>query len=202
MFEYPKAIKDLIESLSLLPGVGKKTAERYAFAIINNFQKDEALELAENINNAVSKISYCEECGTICEEDKCIICDDDTRNRNIIIVVEDARDVYSIEKLDQYHGLFHVLNGVINFSKGISPSDLHIDRLIDRIKRNSIKEVILALNPTVEGEMTARYIKELLNDLNEVKVTRLAYGLPVGASLNYADEMTLLKALEGRIKYE
>lgn len=201
MYKYPQSILNLINSFASLPGVGNKTAERYAFYVLNNLNIEDIDEFAINLKNVKENIKHCKICGNLSEEDICDICKDSKRDHSIVMVVENERDVLSLEKLDEYKGVYHILGGAITFSKGISAADLNIDSLINRVKEGNIKEIILATNATLEGETTARYLKELLNDY-EIKISRIAYGLPVGQDLIYADQMTLLKALEGRREYK
>ena len=185
MYKYPQSILNLINSFASLPGVGNKTAERYAFYVLNSLNIEDIDEFATNLKNVKENIKHCKICGNLSEDDICDICKDSKRDHSIVMVVENERDVLSLEKLDEYKGVYHILGGAITFSKGISAADLNIDSLINR----------------VEGETTARYLKELLNDY-EIKISRIAYGLPVGQDLFYADQMTLLKALEGRREYK
>ena len=201
MYNYPKTLEDLINSFSLLPGVGKKTAERYAFSVINNFREEEIEELISNLEN-LKNLHSCPSCGSLTDRDLCSVCSDDTRNHRLVMVVEDVKDLFAMEKLKDYNGIYHVLHGAISFSKGVSVDDLNIDSLMTKAANDQVDEVILATNATLEGETTARYLKELLNDYPNIKVSRIAYGLPVGSDLVYADEMTLLKALEGRREYK
>ena len=201
MYKYPQSILNLINSFASLPGVGNKTAERYAFYVLNNLNIEDIDEFATNLKNVKENIKHCKICGNLSEDDICDICKDSKRDHSIVMVVENERDVLSLEKLDEYKGVYHILGGAITFSKGISAADLNIDSLINRVKEGQIKEIILATNATLEGETTARYLKEVLNDY-EIKISRIAYGLPVGQDLVYADQMTLLKALEGRREYK
>ncbi len=201
MYKYPQSILNLINSFASLPGVGNKTAERYAFYVLNNLNIEDIDEFVTNLKNVKENIKHCKICGNLSEDDICDICKDSKRDHSIVMVVENERDVLSLEKLDEYKGVYHILGGAITFSKGISAADLNIDSLINRVKEGQIKEIILATNATLEGETTARYLKELLNDY-EIKISRIAYGLPVGQDLVYADQMTLLKALEGRREYK
>ena len=201
MYKYPQSILNLINSFASLPGVGNKTAERYAFYVLNSLNIEDIDEFATNLKNVKENIKHCKICGNLSEDDICDICKDSKRDHSIVMVVENERDVLSLEKLDEYKGVYHILGGAITFSKGISAADLNIDSLINRVKEGQIKEIILATNATLEGETTARYLKELLNDY-EIKISRIAYGLPVGQDLVYADQMTLLKALEGRREYK
>jgi recombination protein RecR len=194
---YPKILLNLIEELKKLPGVGAKTAERYAFEIINRDHQD-----IEAFANALMKIKdglkTCTICGNITEENLCDICKDKYRDKSVICVVSYPKDIIAMEKTGEFHGVYHVLNGVISTFKGILPEDINIETLIQRVDEH-ISEVIIATNPTIEGETTALYIAKKLQ-LKEANVTRLASGLPMGGHLDYADEMTLIKAMEGRKK--
>ena len=198
--KYPKALENLIEDFAKLPSVGKKSAERYALYVYFKMQDDDAYSFGKHLSSIKDDIKICKTCGNICEDEYCLICEDETRNKRQILVVETVKDLYTIENVKEYNGIYHVLNGAISFSKGIGISDWNIDSLINKVRNNEVDEVILATNATLEGETTARYIKELLIDDN-VKLTRIAHGLPVGGDLSYADEMTVLKAMEGRREY-
>ncbi len=198
--EYPKAILDLIESFRRLPSVGAKTAERYAMYVYSNLDIDDIKAFSNNLLNVKKNLHKCKVCGNLCEDDTCEICKSSERDKNTIMVVENVKDLYVIEKLNVYKGVYHILNGAINFQKGIGVEDLEIGSLIERAKSSDIKEIIIATNATLEGETTARYIKTLLEDTN-CAITRIAHGLPVGGDINYADEVTVLKALEGRREY-
>lgn len=202
MLKYPSSIIDLINSFEMLPGVGKKTAERYAFYVLDYMRVEDVEEFANNLKVVKNNIKQCVLCGNLSETDICPICQDETRDKSVVLVVENARDVLSIEKLNEYNGVYHVLGGSISFSKGITANNLNIDSLINKVKNKEVKEIILATNATLEGETTARYIKELLSSYEDIKISRIAYGLPVGGDLLYADQMTLLKALEGRQEYK
>lgn len=194
---YPNVLLTLIENLRKLPGVGAKTAERYAFALLN--LSDEEIQIfAKSLMDSKSKLHYCHTCGNITDKDICLICSDEKRDQSTICVVQDVKDVIAIERIKQYKGVYHVLHGVISTSKGIMPDDIAIDSLMNRVKKG-VEEVILATNPTVEGEMTALYIAKRLENKVE-RITRLAHGLPMGAHMDYADELTLIKAMEGRRK--
>lgn len=194
---YPNVLLTLIENLRKLPGVGAKTAERYAFALLN--LSDEEIQIfARSLIDSKSKLHYCHTCGNITDKEICLICSDEKRDQSTICVVQDVKDVIAIERIKQYKGVYHVLHGVISTSKGIMPDDIAIDSLMTRVKEGVV-EVILATNPTVEGEMTALYIAKRLENKVE-RITRLAHGLPMGAHMDYADELTLIKAMEGRRK--
>ena len=193
-----KALVRLQESLAKLPSIGKKSAERMAFAMLE--MEDEDLnEFADAIKDLKTKIHQCPICGNITEDDECYICKDDSRDRETILVVSSPKDVIAFENAEGYHGLYHVLGGTISISKGKGIEDLNIASLLKRVESNNIKEVIIATNPTVDGETTALYLAKLLENKG-VNVTRLAYGLPMGGNLDYADALTLAKAIEGRRK--
>ncbi|MFO7295671.1 MAG: recombination mediator RecR [Clostridia bacterium] len=193
---YIEPIARLIGELSKLPGIGNKTAQRLAFYIIN-MPDEQVGQLASAIAEVKSKIRYCSVCQNITDVNPCRICSNPQRDPSVICVVEDPRDVIAMEKTRDFHGLYHVLHGVISPMNGIGPDDIRIKELIARISGDTVKEVILATNPDVEGEATAVYISKLLKPMG-IKVTRIAHGLPVGGDLEYADEVTLSKALEGR----
>ena len=186
----------LIDKFERLPGIGRKTAQRLAFFVLNMSQED-AADFAKSILEAKEKIHYCRSCQNLTDEELCPICKSDKRDSTTICVVEDPRDVIALERTREFHALYHVLHGTISPMEGIGPDDLKIKELLSRIQAGGVQEVIMATNPTVEGEATAMYISKLLKPLG-VKVTRLAYGIPVGGDLEYADDVTLLRALEGR----
>lgn len=193
-----KALVRLQESLAKLPSIGKKSAERMAFAMLE--MEDEDLnEFADAIKELKTKIHLCPICGNITEDDECYICKDESRDRETILVVSSPKDVIAFENAEGYHGLYHVLGGTISISKGKGIEDLNIASLIKRVEEGNIKEIIIATNPTVDGETTALYLAKLLENKG-ANVTRLAYGLPMGGNLDYADALTLAKAIEGRRK--
>ena len=198
--KYPRALEELIEDFSKLPSVGKKTAERYALHIYFKMMNEDAYKFGKHISNIKDTIHICSNCGNICEDDLCSICSDADRNHRQILVVENVKDLFTIENVNEYKGIYHILNGAISFSKGIGIKDLNIESLVMKVKNGLVDEIILATNATLEGETTARYIKELLIE-EKVKITRIAHGLPVGGDISYADEMTVLKAMEGRREY-
>jgi len=200
MNKYPKALENLIDCYSKLPSVGKKTAERYALFTLFSMDEADIVDFTNALISLRKDIHICPSCGNITESSLCSICADETRNKRQIIVVESIKDLLTIEKVNEFRGIYHVLNGAISFSKGIGIDDLNIDSLIEKVKNGSVDELIIATNATIEGETTARYIKELLNKY-PIKITRIAHGLPVGGDLSYADEMTVLKAFEGRREY-
>jgi len=193
-----KALERVEESLNKLPSVGKKSAERIAFSMLDMPQED-LDEFAEAVKELKTSVHRCPICGALTENDVCYICEDESRNKNVLMVVSYPKDVIALEKSEGYDGLYHVLNGCISISSGISVDDLNISSLITRVEKEHIKEVIIATNPTIEGETTALYIAKLLSPLN-VNVTRIAYGLPMGGNLDYTDSLTLSKAIEGRRK--
>ena len=200
MNKYPKSIENLIDCYEKLPSVGKKTAERFALYTLFNMSEEDIIDFKNAIESIKRDIHICPSCGNITEGSLCNICLDETRNKRQILVVESVKDLLTIEHVNEFNGIYHVLNGAISFSKGITIDDLNIDSLVDKVKNNLVDEIILATNATIEGETTSRYLKELLRDYN-VKITRLAHGIPVGSDLSYDDEMTLLKAFEGRREY-
>ncbi len=193
---YAEPLAKLIEELSKMPTVGPKTAQRLAFYILRASPED-ATRLAQAILDAKAKIRYCSVCFHITDIDPCAICTNPRRNRSVICVVEDPRDVLAMERTREFRGLYHVLQGAISPLDGVGPDDLKISELLDRVKTGAMTEVIVATNARVEGEATAIYLAKILKPLG-VKVTRLAHGLPVGGDLEYVDEVTLAKALEGR----
>lgn len=193
-----KSLERLQESLAKLPSVGKRSAERMAFAMLE--MDDEDLnEFADAIKDLKNKIHFCKICGNITEDEICEVCSDDQRDKTTLMVVSTPKDVIAFENTDGYKGLYHVLGGTISLSKGKGIEDLNISSLLNRVDEGIIKEIIIATNPTVDGETTALYLAKLLKD-RDVNVTRLAYGLPMGGHLDYADALTLEKAIEGRRK--
>lgn len=193
---YALPIANLIEQLSKLPGIGKKTAQRLAFYILE-MNTIEAEKLAKAITTAKEKVHYCSICCNLTDEDPCHICRDDRRDGSTICVVEGAKDIVAMEKTREYKGLYHVLHGAISPMDNIGPNEIKIKELLNRAYQGDIEEVILATNPTVEGEATALYIAKLLKPLG-IKTTRIAHGIPVGGDLEYFDEVTLSKAMENR----
>lgn len=189
-------IEKLIEQFEKLPGIGRKSAERMAFYVLN-MPKECALEMAQAIEEAKEKICFCSVCENLTDVSPCPICSDTRRDKGVICVVESPKDVMAIEKMREYKGGYHVLHGSLSPMDGIGPDDLKIASLLSRIAQNDITEVIMATNPNVSGEATAMYLSKLLKPLG-VKVTRIAHGLPVGGDLEYADEVTLMRAMEGR----
>ena len=194
--EYVLPLQRLIEKFCTLRGVGHKTAVRYAFSVLD-MSEEEAAEFAEALISAKRDICPCAVCGNLSEGGSCSVCSDKARDSGVICVVEDSRAVMAIEKVKEYNGLYHVLGGVISPMDNVGPDQLRIKELLERINNMGVRELIIATNPNVEGETTAMYLSKLVAPLG-IKVTRLAYGVPVGADLEYADEMTLMRALDGR----
>jgi recombination protein RecR len=189
------AVENLVVQLTKLPGIGRRTAQRLAFHILSA-RPEEALELSRAIEEVKERVRFCRECGNLTEDELCEVCADARRDRSVICVVEQPVDVVSLERTHEYRGLYHVLGGALSPIDGVDPSDLRIGGLLSRIERGGVEEVVLATNPTMTGEATAAYIADRLRD--RVRVTRLASGLPVGGDLEYADEVTLGRALAGR----
>lgn len=189
-------VAELIEELSKLPGIGRKTAQRLAFHIINQSEED-VLKLGKAIVNGKRNTKYCSICCNLTDVDPCNSCSNQKRDDSTICVVEDARDVLAIERTRDYKGRYHVLHGNISPMDGIGPEEIRIKELLSRVQSGDVKEIILATNPNIEGEATAMYISKLLKPMG-IRITRLAYGIPVGGDLEYADEITLSKAIEGR----
>ena len=195
---YPEPIARLIESFSKLPGIGQKTATRLAFYTIGMEDKD-VNEFAKNLLSAKRDLSFCSICGNLTESDPCAICTDPTRDRTTILVVEESKDVLAMEKIREYRGLYHVLHGTISPMNGISPDEINVKTLITRLMDSEVKEVIIATNATSDGEATAMYLARMIKPAG-IKVTRLARGLAVGSDIEYADEITLSKAVENRLE--
>ena len=191
-----EAIAKLVNQLSKLPGVGRKTAQRLAYHIIG-LPEAQVRELAAAIFNGKKQIHFCPICGNYTDTDPCPICADSRRRKDIVCVVRDPRDVNALERMREYDGLYHVLHGVISPMDGVGPDDIRIRELMSRLASGEIKEVVLATNPDVEGEATAAYISRLIKPMG-VKVTRIAHGVPIGGELEYTDEVTLLRAFQGR----
>ena len=195
---YTPALQKLIDELGKLPGVGPKSAQRIAFHLIKLPEQD-ALSLANAIQEAKHKVRFCETCFNMSDEAICEICSDTQRDSSLVCVVEEPRDIVALERTREYKGLYHVLQGAINPIDGIGPEQLKIRELLERLKGNTLQEVILCTNPNIEGEATAMYLAKLIEPLG-IQVSRIASGLPVGGDLEYADELTLGRALEGRRK--
>ena len=193
---FPAALQNLAEQFARLPGIGGKTAQRLAFHVLS-LPDEDAQEFADAILEAKRTVHTCPECQNLTDRELCPICDDDTRDHGIICVVADPKDVIAMERSREYRGVYHVLHGVISPLNHVTQDDIKIKELLTRVGRGTVREVIMATNPDTEGEATAMYISRLLRPM-EVKVTRLAYGVPVGSQVEYADEVTLSRALEGR----
>lgn len=196
MSYYSPSIEKLIESFERLPSIGHKTAVRLAFYILNQ-PNEQIKDFIDSIINAKKNLKYCSKCFNISDTDPCVICNNEKRDSSIICVVEDVKDIIAMERTHEYKGVYHVLHGTISPMNGIGPDEIKIKELLNRLQNNEVKEVILATNPRVEGEATAMYISKLIKPLG-IKVTRIAHGIPVGGDLEYTDEVTLIKAMEGR----
>ncbi|WJP97763.1 recombination mediator RecR [Macrococcus bovicus] len=193
---YPAPISRLIDSFMKLPGIGPKTAARLAFHVLD-MKEEDVMNFAKALVDVKRELTYCSVCGHITDSDPCYICQDKTRDRSMICVVEESKDVIAMEKMREYRGLYHVLQGAISPMEGVGPEDINIPSLLSRLKDEEVQELILATNPNIEGESTAMYISRLIKPIG-IKTTRLAHGLPVGGDLEYADEVTLSKAISGR----
>lgn len=195
---YPKSIQNVIEAFKYLPGIGDKTAERMALHLLN-LDKIQTDFLADSIKNMKDKIKRCKVCGNFTDEDECFVCTDPTREKKTLCIVEDPKTIIAIEKLGVYRGIYHVLNGLISTLDGINPEDIRLDKLINRINNENFNEIIIAVKPCLEGEMTALYINSVLKDTG-ISITRLASGIPMGADMEYVDAITLEKAFDNRKK--
>lgn len=193
---YEGIVQELIDEFGRLPGIGPKSAQRIAFHILTT-QSFDTTRLAELLAEVRDKVRFCAECGNVSEQDTCSICRDPRRNRSVICVVQEAKDVAAVERTREFRGLYHVLGGALSPMEGIGPDDLRFTQLVQRLADGTVTEVIIATNPNLEGEATATYLTRLLNQPG-LRVTRLASGLPVGGDLEYADEVTLGRAFEGR----
>jgi len=195
----PRSIKNLIEEFSKLPCVGPKTAERFTFSLLKKQEKD-LEKFADTIRDFKKNLKNCTICHNIAESDPCDICSNPTRDKSTIAVVEKSLDIVALEKTGQFKGTYHVLGGSISPIDGVTAADLTIDKLVEKVKKREVTELILATNPTLEGESTASYIQQLIKPVG-IKITRIARGIPVGGDLEYADEVTIIRALEGRKEY-
>lgn len=193
---YPKSLENLIDSFKMLPGIGEKTAERLAFSILD-CNEDAVMEFGNNLLNIKNNIKKCKLCGSLTDNEVCSICSDSYRNKTKIIVVKDPKDVFNIEKLGNFNGLYHVLGGLISPIDELGPDDLSINELINRIRTGMVSEVILAINSGIESDITSLYLKKVLSKENVV-VTRIASGIPIGADMDYVDSLTLESALNNR----
>ena len=196
MPDFAPSVNRLIDELKRLPGIGQKTAQRLAFHLLR-VDRDQAMALSDAIREAKERVRECSVCNNITDADPCHFCSSSTRNRSVICVVEEATNIQAIEKTRQFNGLYHVLGGALSPLQGIGPDQLKIKSLIERLKSGGVEEIILATSPTAEGEATAVYLSKLLKPLG-VRPTRIAMGIPVGSDLEYADEVTMMKAMEGR----
>lgn len=193
---YPKSISNLIDSFKMLPGIGEKTAERLVFSILD-METENVEYFSQNLKTVKEKIHKCRVCSSLTEDEVCSICSDNNRNKNLLCVVEDVKSIFLFEKMNVFNGFYHVLDGLISPIDGINPEDIGLIKLIDRIEKNEFKEIIFAFKPNIEGETTALYIKKILADKN-IKITRLANGVPIGADIEYVDSLTLERALSDR----
>lgn len=194
--QYPEPIAKLMESFMKLPGIGPKTAVRLAFFVLE-MNEDDVFDFSQSLVHVKRDLVYCSFCHNITDKDPCAICEDDSRDQSVICVVQDPKDVMAMEKMKDYQGLYHVLHGAISPMDGIGPEDIKVPELIKRLQSDTVQELILATNPNIEGEATAAYIARLVKPVG-IKISRIAHGLPVGGDLEYADEVTLSRALEGR----
>ncbi len=197
---YPKVLNDLIESFKKLPGIGEKTAERLSFAVLN-FEEEDINMFSESMLNLHKMIKPCKKCGTLTDQEYCLVCQDKTRKKDTLIVVEDSKDVFLFEKIGNYHGYYHVLGGLISPLDDIGPDDISIKELIERIEKDEIKEIILAIKSSIEADTTSLYIKKILEN-KDVKITRIASGIPIGAEMDYVDALTLESALKNRMEID
>lgn len=197
---YPESLRSLIESFKFFPGVGEKTAERMAFCVLD-LPEEKTHFFMESIENTKSRIIRCSNCSSLTELDPCPICDNSFRDHEILCVVEDPKSVFLFERLGIFQGVYHVLNGLISPLDGVTPEDIQLNKLIDRIRKDHFKEIILAFRPSIEGETTALYIKKILGDL-DLRITRIASGIPMGADMEYLDAMTLERAIADRKNIE
>ena len=193
---YPDSIKNLIESFKLLSGVGEKTAERFAFSILG-MDEDNVEFFSDSLKAVKNKVHLCKKCNNLTENDYCYICSNEDRNKNVVCVVEDPKSVFLFERVGVFNGYYHVLDGLISPIDGINPEDIGLAKLLDRIKNEDFKEIIFAFKPSIEGETTSLYIRKILSDL-DIKITRLASGVPMGADIEYIDSLTLERALNDR----
>ena len=192
----PDSLLKLIESFKCLPGIGEKTAERLAFSIFD-MEEEQVNLFSDSLKDVIGKVHKCSKCNSLTEDDICSICKDKTRSNESLFVVDDVKNVFLFEKLGMFHGKYHVIDGLINPLDGINPEDIGLDKLINRIKEDKFKEIIFALKPSIEGETTSLYIKKILDGL-DIKITKLASGVPIGADMEYIDSLTLERALTDR----
>ncbi len=195
---YPSSLEELIESFKYLPGIGEKTAERMAFAIMD-MDEEKIDQFSDSLKKVKETIHRCPKCNSLTDKEECIICSDKSRDNKTLCVVEDPKSVFLFEKLALFKGKYHVLNGLISPLDGVNPDDIDLDKLIDRVKNEEFKEIILAFKPSIEGETTSLYISRMLKDY-DVVVSKIAHGVPLGADIDYVDSLTLELALENRKK--
>lgn len=193
------SLEKLIESFKMFPSIGEKTAERMAYAVLN-MNDNEINSLIESIEGVKQNIHFCSNCGMLTENDVCEFCLDPKKDHSTCVVVSSSKDVFKFEESKSFNGVYHILGGDISPSKGITPQDLRFEKLLERIEKENIKEIIIATNPTMEGETTALYLLKLLEKYKDLKVSRIAFGLPIGGQIDYVDDLTIKKALEGRTK--
>lgn len=197
---YPESIKNLVESFKFFPGIGEKTAERLAFSVLD-LEPEQVEIFSSSLLDVCEKIHKCSRCNTLTDNELCSICSNEFRDSNVLCVVEDSKSVFLFEKLGMFNGVYHVLDGLISPLDGINPEDIGLSALLDRVRDEKFSEIIFAFKPSIEGETTALYIKKILGDLN-IKITRLASGVPIGADMEYVDSLTLERALNDRIIIE
>ena len=197
---YPESIKNLVESFKFFPGIGEKTAERLAFSVLD-LEPEQVEVFSSSLLDVCEKIHKCSKCNTLTDSDICNICSNEFRDSNVLCVVEDSKSVFLFEKLGMFNGVYHVLDGLISPLDGVNPEDIGLSLLLDRVRNEKFSEIIFAFKPSIEGETTALYIKKILSDL-DIKITRLASGVPIGADMEYVDSLTLERALNDRITIE
>ncbi len=193
---YPNSLQQLIDSFKSLPGIGEKTAERLAFSVMN-MDEEIVTQFSDSINNVKKFVHKCPICNGYTDKEICTICGDKSRENDVLCVVEDPKSIFLFEKLGMFNGKYHVLNGLISPLEGINPEDIELEKLVDRVKKESFKEIILAFKPSIEGETTSLYIKRIFEDMN-LSITKIASGIPIGADMEYIDAMTLERALLDR----
>lgn len=193
---YPDSLKKVVDSFKLFPGIGERTAERLAFSVLN-MENENVENIAKNLINLQKKIKQCKTCNVLTDEDTCNICSNTLRDSTTLCIVDDSKSVFLFEKMGIYNGLYHVLDGLISPIDGVTPDDIGLDKLINRIKEGNFKEIVLAVKPSVEGETTSLYIKRILEDMN-IKISKIASGIPMGADIEYLDVLTLERALKDR----
>lgn len=193
---YPDSLKKVVDSFKLFPGIGERTAERLAFSVLN-MENENVENIAKNLINLQKNIKQCKTCNVLTDEDTCNICSNTLRDSTTLCIVDDSKSVFLFEKMGIYNGLYHVLDGLISPIDGVTPDDIGLDKLINRIKKGNFKEIVLAVKPSVEGETTSLYIKRILEDMN-IKISKIASGIPMGADIEYLDVLTLERALKDR----